>query len=139
MSVERVERGCVAIEINTETGEPKSCVIRVNESILLTPNPLSAQALVVILQRILEAIPEHNSKQSALSDPRINEALMRAHQVKSFEWGHIDAIRLPSGEWKIWLQSRAVSVYLNSDEVRRVVSDFEKCLREVGEEFLALI
>lgn len=125
MSTERIERGCVAIEIDSETGEPKSCVIRVNDSILLTPNPLSAQALIVILQRILEAIPEHNSKQNTLSDPRINEALTRARQVESFEWGHIDAIRYPTGEWKVWLQSRAVSVYLSVKEVERIVTDFE--------------
>lgn len=124
MSTERIERGCVAIEFDSETREPKTCVIKVNESILLTPNPFSAQALVVILQRILDAIPEHNSKQNTLSDPRINEALNRATQMDSFEWDHIDAIRYPSGGWKIWLQSKAVSVYLGTEEVQEVVRDF---------------
>lgn len=125
MSTERIERGCVAIEFDSETREPKTCVIKVSESILLTPNPLSAQAFVVILQRILEAIPEHNSKQNTLSDSWINEALLKARQVDSFEWGHIDAIRFPTGEWKVWLQSRAVSVYLSVKEVERIVRDFE--------------
>lgn len=132
MSVERVERGCVAIEFDSETGKPKSCVIRVNESILLTPNPLSAQALIVILQRILEAIPNHNSKQSTLSDVQINEALIRAREIDSFEWGHVDGIRYPTGEWKIWLQSRAVSVYLSLEEAAQIVDDFARLEAPVG-------
>lgn len=132
MSTERIERGCVAIEFDSETKEPNTCVIKVNESILLTPNPFSAQALIVIFQRILEALQNHNSKQDMLSDLRINEALNRATQMDFFEWDHIDAIRDPSGDWKICLRSRAVSVFLSLEEAMRIVGDFEQ-LKATGE------
>ena len=126
MSTNHIKSGCIEVYLNPETKEPESCLIRVNSSVLLTPNLLSTQALIVILQRILEGIENHKSRQDILADNQINNVLRRARQEDSFDWKHIDAIRSESGEWKIWLNSGAVSVYLSMEEVRRIIEDFEK-------------
>ena len=126
MSTNHINSGCIDVYLNPETKEPESCLIRVNSSVLLTPNLLSTQALIVILQRILEGIENHKSRQDILADNQINNVLRRARQEDSFDWKHIDAIRSESGEWKIWLNSGAVSVYLSMEEVRRIIEDFEK-------------
>jgi hypothetical protein len=121
-----VKNGCVEVYFNPETKEPESCLIRVNSSVLLTPSLLSTKALIVILQRLLEGIEKHNSRQDILADDLINSAIRKAKQLESFDWKHIDAIRSESGEWKVWLNAGAVSVYLSIEEVRRIVGDFEK-------------
>ena len=125
MQTNQIKSGCIEVYLNPETKEPESCLIRVNSSILLTPSLLSSQALIVILQRILESIERHKSKQDILADDQINNVLRRARQEDSFDWKHIDAIRSESGEWKIWLKTDVISVYLSMEEVRRIVGDFE--------------
>lgn len=112
--------------LNPETQEPESCVIRVNDSVLLTPNLLSAKALIVILQIILEGIENHKSKQDILADDQINDVLRRAKGEASFEWNHIDAIRTESGDWKVWLKTNSISVYLSFEEVKRIVRDIQQ-------------
>ena len=124
MSTNHIKSGCIEVYLNPETKEPESCLIRVNSSVLLTPNLLSTQALIVILQRILEGIENHKNRQDILADSQINEVLRRAKQEESFDWQHIDAMRSESGEWKIWLNAGAVSVYLSMEEVRRIVGDW---------------
>jgi hypothetical protein len=123
-----VKNGCVEVYFNPETKEPESCLIRVNSSVLLTPSLLSSQALIVVLQRILEGIESHKSKQDILADVQINDVLRRARQEESFDWKHIDAIRSESGEWKVWLNAGAVSVYLSMEEAQRLVKDFHSSL-----------
>ena len=123
MQTNQIKSGCIEVYLNPETKEPESCLIRVNSSILLTPSLLSSQALIVILQRILESIESHKSKQDILADDQINNVLRRARQEDAFDWKHIDAIRSESGEWKIWLNMGAVSVYLSMEEVRKIVED----------------
>ena len=123
MQTNHIKSGCIEVYLNPETKEPESCLIRVNSSVLLTPSLLSSQALIVILQRILEGIESHKSKQDILADDQINNVLRRARQEDSFNWKHIDAIRSESGEWKIWLNMGAVSVYLSMEEVRKIVED----------------
>ena len=123
MQTNHIKSGCIEVYLNPETQEPESCSIRVNSSVLLTPSLLSSQALIVILQRILEGIESHKSKQDILADEQINNVLRRARQEDAFDWKHIDAIRSESGEWKVWLNSGAVSVYLSMEEVRRIIED----------------
>jgi hypothetical protein len=120
-----IKSGCIEIYFNPETKEPESCLIRVNNSLLLTPSLLSTQALIVILKRILEGIESHKSRQDILADDQINNVLRRARQEEAFEWKHIDAIRSESGEWKIWLNTGAISLYLSLEEVRSILNDFE--------------
>lgn len=125
MQTNHIKSGCIEVYLNPETKEPESCLIRVNSSVLLTPSLLSSQALIVILQRILEGIESHKSKQDILADDQINNVLRRARQKDSFDWKHIDAIRSESGEWKVWLNSGAVSIYLSMEEVKKITDDFE--------------
>ena len=125
MSTNHINSGCIEVYLNPETKEPESCLIRVNSSVLLTPSLLSTQALIVILQRILEGIENHKSRQDILADSQINEVLRRARQEDSFDWKHIDAMRSESGEWKIWLKTDAISVYLSMEEVKKITADFE--------------
>ena len=92
---------------------------------------MSSQALIVILQRILEGIESHKSKQDILADDQINNVLRRARQEDALDWKHIDAIRLESGEWKIWLNMGAVSIYLSIEEVRSIVGDLENLMQKM--------
>ena len=131
MSTNHINSGCIDVYLNPETKEPESCLIRVNSSVLLTPSLLSSQALIVILQRILEGIESHKSKQDILADDQINNVLRRARQEDSFNWKHIDAIRSESGEWKIWLNMGAVSIYLSIEEVRSIVGDLENLMQKM--------
>ena len=131
MQTNHIKSGCIEVYLNPETKEPESCLIRVNSSVLLTPSLLSSQALIVILQRILEGIESHKSKQDILADDQINNVLRRARQEDSFDWKHIDAIRSESGEWKIWLNMGAVSIYLSIEEARRIVGDFENLMQKM--------
>lgn len=129
MSVKRIEHGCVAIELDADTQKPERCYFQVNESILLTPNPLTAQALIVIFQRLLERTQNQDGKNSGVFDSQINEALIQARGVESFEWNHVDALQsLSTKQWRIWLGSDSVGLYLTLEEVRRVIADFEKCV-----------
>ena len=84
MSTNHINSGCIEVYLNPETKEPESCLIRVNSSVLLTPSLLSTQALIVILQRILEGIENHKSRQDILADSKINEVLRRVKQEDSF-------------------------------------------------------
>ena len=131
MQTNQIKSGCIEVYLNPETKEPESCLIRVNSSILLTPSLLSSQALIVILQRILESIESHKSKQDILADDQINNVLRRARQEDAFDWKHIDAIRSESGEWKIWLNMGAVSIYLSIEEVRSIVGDLENLMQKM--------
>ena len=131
MSTNHINSGCIDVYLNPETKEPESCLIRVNSSVLLTPSLLSTQALIVILQRILEGIESHKSRQDILADSKINEVLRRARQEESFDWQHIDAMRSESGEWKVWLNAGAVSIYLSMEEVGRIVGDYEKIIKNL--------
>ena len=126
MSTNHIKSGCIEVYLNPETKEPESCLIRVNSSVLLTPSLLSTQALIIILQRILEGIENHKSRQDILADSKINEVLRRAKQEESFDWQHIDAMRSESGEWKVWLNAGAVSIYLSMEEVGRIIGDFQE-------------
>ena len=126
MQTNHIKSGCIEVYLNPETQEPESCLIRVNSSVLLTPSLLSSQALIVILQRILEGIESHKSKQDILADDQINNVLRRARQEDAFDWKHIDAIRSESGEWKIWLKTNAISVYLSIEEASQIVKDFQQ-------------
>ena len=131
MQTNHIKSGCIEVYFNPETKEPESCLIRVNSSVLLTPSLLSSQALIVILQRILEGIESHKSKQDILADDQINNVLRRARQEDAFDWKHIDAIRSESGEWKIWLNMGAVSIYLSIEEVRSIVGDLENLMQKM--------
>jgi hypothetical protein len=131
MQTNHIKSGCIEVYLNPETKEPESCLIRVNSSVLLTPSLLSSQALIVILQRILEGIESHKSKQDILADDQINNVLRRARQEDAFDWKHIDAIRSESGEWKIWLNMGAVSIYLSIEEVRSIVGDLENLMQKM--------
>ena len=130
MQTNQIKSGCIEVYFNPETKEPESCLIRVNSSVLLTPSLLSSQALIVILQRILEGIESHKSKQDILADDQINNVLRRARQEDALDWKHIDAIRLESGEWKIWLKTDAISIYLSMEEVARIVGDFKSLMHK---------
>ena len=92
MQTNHMKSSCIEVYLNPETKEPESCLIRVNSSVLLTPSLLSTKALIVILQRILEGIENHKSRQDILADSKINEVLRRARQEESFDWQHIDAM-----------------------------------------------
>ena len=132
MSTNHINSGCIDVYLNPETKEPESCLIRVNSSVLLTPSLLSTQALIVILQRILEGIENHKSRQDILADSKINEVLRRAKQEESFDWQHIDAMRSESGEWKVWLNMGPVSVYLSIEEASQIVIDFQQIQEKKG-------
>jgi hypothetical protein len=56
MSSKRITSGIVSIDFEEETGKPLSVVIQLNDSVLLTPNVLSAQMMILTLKWHLEGL-----------------------------------------------------------------------------------
>ena len=132
MSNERVENGIVAIDFDPATKEPQFVVIRVNDAVMLTPNAFSAQVLIMTLKRALDCLDKGVGLQASLSDSEITELLRRARKTEKHEWDRIDAIRTEGGEWKIWINSKAMNVYLTITEASQILSDFEGCIEKLG-------
>jgi len=98
--------------------EPYSCSIRVNQSVLLTPNIMSSKALLLILQTILDRIKDNNDP--VFVDQDVFLLIEKLKIDKDYEWSHVGVIR-SDGKWKVWLCIGAISLYLDTQEARKIV------------------
>ena len=125
---QRIKQGCCAIDLADDSLNPESVVIEVNEQVLLTPNPISAQVLVMTLKRLLELDEKEPDKQIA-GDPLTNQFIQRGKEYES-EWGRVDKFVI-NGKPCIWISCQAISIYLSIEEAKQIVSDFEKIVAQV--------
>ena len=103
---------------------PYSCSIQINESVLLTPNITSSKALLKILEKILKRIKNNN--EPVFVDEEVFLLIQELKQEKDYEWHHVGVIRSKAGKWKVWLCIGAISVYLSTEEVMKVIEGMKR-------------